>query len=98
MFKKLLIGLLILGCASCFANDNQQSSSVDNPPSVGSRQGSSQIFGEQKLSEKPKKHYYQGDKNKSNRPNKPTQGSRDGSNQVFGEPPITNKTSVSGAK
>ena len=79
------MGVLIGFVCNIFADTNNQKLYSSNPSNLGSKQGSNQIFGEQKLTSIAGKRYYKNDKNISDGSNKPTQGSSVGSNQVFGE-------------
>ena len=60
-----------------------------NNPTVGSRAGSNQLFGNQKLSKKPDSKLYDDSKKELN---SSTVGSKSGSEQVFGNQQLQSKT------
>ncbi len=82
--------LTILGAYGLIHNiafaDIQNTKAVENPASIGSKQGSNQIFGDPV--DKTNGKYYKNNQHVENI-NKTTQGSKIGSNQVFGDPKVS---------
>ena len=91
MFGKILVraSCYIILSANLYADNNHNNSSgqvktakpSQNKPTVGSRSGSEQIFGNQKVMKKPNNKLYDGGKKELNNP---SVGTRAGSEQIFG--------------
>lgn len=107
MFKKMFLSILFFSTVSAAAiADSSTITAISttqptnkqelNNPLVGSRQaGSEQIFGEPKISSKPKNKTYDKSNTGGNEPNNPDVGGRQaGSEQLFGQSAAPSKNSA----